>query len=589
MVECDLRTGKAYGSAFCIHPSGLFVTNEHVVSGSAAIRLVLDPAMKTQKVVKAHVLRLDHENDLAVLRADGVKDFPALALGDSDGLVELVEVVACGFPFGKSLTFAKDDYPAVSINKGAVTALRRKSGALHRIQVDVALNPGNSGGALLDLQGKVVGVVVSGVRGTAVNFIIPISDLKRVLDRSELSFTAPKVARADLNKPATFEAKVVTLLPGPEPTLELFLTSGSRTRRVALERDGEVYRATAIPLPPSDGPATLLATFKYSDGTVTGNLIDRVVMIEGKERKLSQIKTIRGGEKPLIEYHDGTTSATIPAELKNIELSLGGDAIKFKTATLLSASLASLDNGSSVKCVVVAKSGDKVIAEASDFISFLSSKQKEEDKDKDKDKDKEIVALTPKAPNTWLLKEAKTGGKFLVDRDFTFTELPKAMEGGTVVVRDPESHQTWLTPGTLTAAREGTVYVTFLWKWKGKEKVNEVTLNLLSKEGWSEVKEEVETTFPEGEDWRLKTFKKSLKKGDVNLQLRIDYLAQKHTDFFHFQMRGGGRDASSDEARTRCGASCTAYLDGMALIFFCPSREGGARRLELKCLGLEVS
>ena len=89
--------------------------------------------------------------------------------------------VGGGFDFGvesllpchKSLTVEKDDYPAVSINKGAVTALRRKLGDLHRIQVDVALNPGNSGGALLDLNGKVVGVVVSGVRNTAVNFVIP--------------------------------------------------------------------------------------------------------------------------------------------------------------------------------------------------------------------------------------------------------------------------------------------------------------------------------------------------------------------------------------------------------------------------------
>ena len=116
LVECDLRGGKGHGSAFCIHPSGLFVTNEHVVAGSTAVRLVLDPSLKTQKVVKARVVRIDRENDLALLRAEGVEALPVLALGDGGGLEELEEVVACGFPFGRSLTVSKDDYPAVSIN-----------------------------------------------------------------------------------------------------------------------------------------------------------------------------------------------------------------------------------------------------------------------------------------------------------------------------------------------------------------------------------------------------------------------------------------------------------------------------------------
>src|SRR5204863_78892 len=84
--------------------------------------------------------------------------------GSAEGLSELMEVVAFGFPFGTALSADRRDYPAVSVNVGSVTALRRKAGALHRIQVDVPLNPGNSGGAVLDRTGKVVGVVVAGAQ-----------------------------------------------------------------------------------------------------------------------------------------------------------------------------------------------------------------------------------------------------------------------------------------------------------------------------------------------------------------------------------------------------------------------------------------
>ncbi len=128
--------------------------------------------------------------------------------------------------------------------------------------------------------------------------------------------------------------------------------------------------------------------------------------------------------------------------------------------------------------------------------------------------------LTARSPKTWLLSKAKTDGKFLVDRDFTFTKLPRVIEGATLLVRDRDSHRTWLNQQALTASMDGTAYVLFMWKWQGKEQVSEATLAGLSREGWTEVKEEVDTTFPEGEDWKWKTLKKSVKKGDIDLQLK---------------------------------------------------------------------
>jgi S1-C subfamily serine protease len=156
----EVQAGKGSGSAFCVHPSGLYVTNDHVVRGaSGAVTLVLNSGQKSQKVVKARVVRTDGLLDLALLRVEGEGNHPALALGSDADLTELTEVVAFGFPFGKDLSFEKEASPAVSVNAGTVASLRSKGGELNRVQMDAGVNPGCSGGPVLDMSGKVVGVV----------------------------------------------------------------------------------------------------------------------------------------------------------------------------------------------------------------------------------------------------------------------------------------------------------------------------------------------------------------------------------------------------------------------------------------------
>ncbi len=169
---------RGTGSAFCVHPSGLFITNQHVIGNSEnpEINLVLNPSLKDQRILKAKVVRLNKDLDLALLRAEEPGVLVSLALGSVDDVVELLDVIAFGFPFGNALADPKE-FPAVSVNAGSVTALRRKGAELNRIQLDVALNPGNSGGAIVDDKGKVIGVVVSGITGGArINYAIPVSD-----------------------------------------------------------------------------------------------------------------------------------------------------------------------------------------------------------------------------------------------------------------------------------------------------------------------------------------------------------------------------------------------------------------------------
>ena len=130
------------------------------------------------------------------------------------------------------------------------------------------------------------------------------------------------------------------------------------------------------------------------------------------------------------------------------------------------------------------------------------------------------VELTPKAPTDWLLKEAKRGATAFGDKPYLFHTLPAEVAGGTLLSRGGEESRAWLTPGTVSVAADGTVYALVRWMVRGEESVTEVTFAKLAREGWEEVKGDVETTFPNGEDWRWKALAKGVKRGDTAVQLK---------------------------------------------------------------------
>lgn len=192
------------GTAFCIDAGGLFITNRHVVASpgvGGTVKLVLNPARSDQRIIQAEVVATDRERDLAVLHAGGVKGLVALALGDDRTLKETMTVTAFGYPFGKMLATEARSYPSISVNTGRITSLRHKGGKLAVIQIDASVNPGNSGGPVINPDGMVIGVVVSGVRGSGVNFTIPVSRLRDFL----------KPVRASLDARLAREARITAL------------------------------------------------------------------------------------------------------------------------------------------------------------------------------------------------------------------------------------------------------------------------------------------------------------------------------------------------------------------------------------------
>jgi len=177
---------NSVGSGFFFDDKGHIVTNYHVIEGADAVASV---GLADGRVLEVEIVGMDRRTDLAVLRAKGT-DLPGAALGDSEGLLIGEWVIAIGNPFGGLM---RDPQPTVSV--GVVSANHRRVSPnigegerLYQdmIQTDAAVNPGNSGGPLVDAHGRVVGVntmifTPSG-GNVGLGFAIPIKRARRVAE-----------------------------------------------------------------------------------------------------------------------------------------------------------------------------------------------------------------------------------------------------------------------------------------------------------------------------------------------------------------------------------------------------------------------
>ena len=172
------RRVTSLGSGFIIDPSGLVVTNNHVIADADEVSVTLHDGDK----LEAEVIGKDPKTDLALLRVKPSKPLPAVQFGDSDGLRVGDWVLAIGNPFGLGGT----------VTAGIVSARSRDINAGPYddfIQTDASINRGNSGGPLFDMEGRVVGVntaIFSPSGGSiGIGFAIPATMAKNVIDQIE--------------------------------------------------------------------------------------------------------------------------------------------------------------------------------------------------------------------------------------------------------------------------------------------------------------------------------------------------------------------------------------------------------------------
>ncbi|MGV6873294.1 Do family serine endopeptidase [Pseudochelatococcus sp. B33] len=170
------RVQRSAGSGVVVDPSGLVITNHHVIAGMTEVKV----SLSDRREYEAEIVLSDERSDLAVLKIEGDGPFPAARLGDSDALEVGDFVIALGNPFGVGQT----------VTQGIVSALARTQVGISDfqsfIQTDAAINPGNSGGPLVDLNGDVVGINTAiftrsgGSHG--IGFAVPSATVRLVLE-----------------------------------------------------------------------------------------------------------------------------------------------------------------------------------------------------------------------------------------------------------------------------------------------------------------------------------------------------------------------------------------------------------------------
>jgi S1-C subfamily serine protease len=180
------------GSGFAVSTSGHVITNHHVIEGCQKVKI-----HHNGKTIPASVVTFDPKNDLALLKGE-FRPSTVLSL-NTNGPELLQDVYVAGFPFGRRVS------AGVKVTKGIISSLTGIGNNFSNIQIDAALQPGNSGGPILDDKGNVVGVAVArldkvktlkklGSLPENTNFGIKTSVVRSILESKNISSRKPNTA-----------------------------------------------------------------------------------------------------------------------------------------------------------------------------------------------------------------------------------------------------------------------------------------------------------------------------------------------------------------------------------------------------------
>ncbi|GHV57557.1 type I deoxyribonuclease HsdR [Bacteroidia bacterium] len=187
MPQQQQRPRVGFGSGVIISKDGYIVTNNHVVDGATEIEVTTND----EQTFKAKLVGMDEATDIALLKIDG-KNFPVIPFGDSDALKVGEWVLAVGNPFNLTSTVTAGIVSAKGrgsvfsgYGNGGQGGMRAQDKVESFIQTDAAVNPGNSGGALVNTKGELVGIntAIYSETGNFVgySFAVPISLVKKVV------------------------------------------------------------------------------------------------------------------------------------------------------------------------------------------------------------------------------------------------------------------------------------------------------------------------------------------------------------------------------------------------------------------------
>jgi S1-C subfamily serine protease len=168
---------QGVGSGVVVSPEGYILTNDHVVEDADTITVSFSPGEE----IEAVLIGTDPPTDLAVIKIEPIANLPVATLGDSDNVIVGMTAIAIGNPFSLERTVTAGVVSSVNRTLDAVTG----DIIFGIIQTDASVNPGNSGGPLVNSRGEVIGInsaIISPVRGSVgIGFAIPINTAKKVM------------------------------------------------------------------------------------------------------------------------------------------------------------------------------------------------------------------------------------------------------------------------------------------------------------------------------------------------------------------------------------------------------------------------
>ena len=292
----EQQVPRGVGSGFIISADGFVLTNAHVVEGADEVFVTLTD----KREFKAKIIGSDRRTDVALVKIEG-NNLPRLTMGDSSKLRVGEWVIAIGSPFGLENT----------VTAGIISANSRDTGDyLPLIQTDVAVNPGNSGGPLINMRGEVIGInsqIYSRSGGyMGISFAVPIDEAMRVAQqlktigrvvRGRIGVQIGEVTKEvaeSLGLPRAQGALVARVEPG-SPAEKAGLEAGdiiTQFNGTTIEKSGDLPRLVGNTKPGSNSTVTVLRKGSKRDLPVTVAEMEPDQTARKDEKKPKQDQTL---------------------------------------------------------------------------------------------------------------------------------------------------------------------------------------------------------------------------------------------------------------------------------------------------------
>ena len=276
------------GSGVILSEDGYIVTNNHVIDGADSLEVLLND----NSTYEARVIGTDESTDLALIKIDA-KGLNAIKVGDSEALRLGEWVLAVGNPFGFNSTVTTGIVSAKARSLGSDSHRRNKMGIEAFIQTDAALNPGNSGGALVNLNGELVGInaaIYSNTGSyTGFSFAIPTTIMAKVV--------------ADLREYGTVQRAV------------LGISVADLTAEIAKEKGITATKSGVLVAGVSDRSTAKELELKEDDVIVSINGTD----IKNLPELHEQLAKYRPGQEITVSYYRDNKKITKKATLRNTQ------------------------------------------------------------------------------------------------------------------------------------------------------------------------------------------------------------------------------------------------------------------------------